>query len=457
MSNDPIHFIMDKLYDFKEDTQAVVSSALESISDSDALRTITENEKLRGLGSKIIRAVGGATGTLNKEAGDLFAQVSSKPTPSMWERLSDWASRNKLLLGVLAAGVTGSTAWYVYRVNTGETSGPRCLRIKKTRRARKAANGGRIEVVVIAGSPAEPLTRTIATDLAKRGYIIYWTTSSDEEEEMVLRERNEDIRPLKIRAHDVASVRTSIKALANVLNIPATAFPGAVPHMLTFAGLIVVPDLYYPTGPVESIPVNTWSDLLNSKLLGPIFLLSNGLLELVRTHQSRVLLVSPTIMGSLNPGYHAAEGLITSGLSALSLSIYRELQPQGIPFIHIKMGSFDLSHGAKQHAKAVQNAVRADILSWPEHLRALYSRQYQSTAELQTRARAMGSPLRALNYTVFDALTARSPSRVYYAGKGSYLYSMLPKFLPEGFVGWLLHPQAARMPVTLERGWEPME
>lgn len=458
MSNDPIHILMDKFQDLKAETQAAVNAAVAQISDSAPLRKISENENLRNLGTKFFGTIGGAAEAIS--GIDItkpdFALVATKRSPSLMESITNWVAKHKVLATVLAVSFTSGTFYYLYKINMGEMSGPSFLRFRRKRLAKKAANGGRVEVVVIAGSPAEPLTRTIATDLSRRGYIIYWTTSSEEEEELVLRERSDDIRPLPIKAHDIASVRSSIKALANVLNVPATAFPGAIPHMLTLAGLIVVPDLYYPAGPVESIRVDTWSDLLNSKILGPIFLLSNGLMDLVRSHQSRVLLVSPTIMGSLNPGYHAAESMITSALTALSLSIARELQPQGIPFIHIRMGSFDVSHGSNQHERQVQNAVRADILSWPEHLRALYSRQYQSMSVLQTRARSLGSPLRTLNYTVFDAMTARNPVRVYYAGRGAFLYHFLPKYLPENFVSWLLHPPTAPVPLALEKGWEPI-
>lgn len=456
MSDDPIHILMDKFHDLKAETQAAVNAAVNTISDATPLKKISDNEQLRKIGSKIYGAIGGAAETISgidiSKSSD-FALTATKKNPSFLDRVTDWISRHKVIVTILAVSITGGTFYYLYKINMGEMSGPTFLRLRRKRLAKKAANGGRVEVVVIAGSPAEPLTRTIATDLSRRGYIIYWTTSSEEEEELVLRERSDDIRPLPIKAHDIASVRSSIKALANVLNVPASAFPGAIPHMLTLAGLIVVPDLYYPAGPVETIRVDTWSDLLNSKILGPIFLLSNGLMDLVRTHQSRVLLVSPTIMGSLNPGYHAAEGLITSALSALSLSISRELKPQGIPFIHIRMGSFDVSHGGTQHERQVQNAVRADILSWPENLRAVYSRQYQTMSALQTRARSMGSPLRNLNYTIFDSMTARHPARVYYAGRGAWLYQFLPKYLPEGFVTWLLHPSAS--PAS-EKGWEPV-
>ena len=457
--DDSIHSLFDRLQNITSDTKSAVNSAVQQLSETGPLKKLAENERLRSLGTKVFGTVGEVTEAVagfDAATSPDLSLASAADSPGLWGSLTNWISNHKFLSTVIAASVAGGTFYYLYKVNMGEMSGPSFIRLRRRRQARKATNGGRVEVVVIAGSPAEPLTRTIATDLSRRGFIIYWTTSSDEEENIVLQEGSDDIRPLPIKAHDISSVRRSIKALANVLNVPATAFPGAIPHMLSLAGIIVVPDLYYPAGPVECIRVDTWSDLLNSKILGPIFLLSNGLLDLVRSHQSRVLLVSPTIMGSLNPGYNAAEGMITSALTALSLSISRELKPQAIPFIHIRMGTFNLSAGAIQHERQVQNAVRSDILTWPENLRSIYSRPYQAMSALQTRARAMGSPLRTLNYTIFDALTARNPARVYYAGRGAFMYHFLPKYLPEDFVSWLLHPPAPPTPLALEKGWEPL-
>ncbi|VVT46568.1 uncharacterized protein SAPINGB_P001278 [Magnusiomyces paraingens] len=484
--NDPVAIVLDKISDLKDGTKAAVSRIAENIPAPPV-----DNDQLRDLGAKVASGIDKTAAWVSSAAGSgvqLITNVASKgkltfqntvqqqqqpPPPPLktsifsinaaWTALWDWATANKALAGALAGLILTGSVYYLYRLNLGYIAGPRALKFWRRRRlARKAPNGGRSEVVVIAGSPAEPLTRTIAADLARRGYIVYWTTSSPEEEEIVEREESEDIRPLLISPNDVGSVRASIKALASVLNVPATAFPGAIPHMLTLAGVIVVPDLYYPTGPVESICVDAWSDLVNSKILGPIFLLSNGLLDLVRAHEARVLLLSPTIMGSLTPGFHAAESLVSAALDALSLAVSRELASQDIPFVHIKMGSFDVSHGgaahhaarAKQRERAVQNQVRADILAWPDHLRAIYARTYQAAATaLQSDSRIRGEPLRLLNYTIFDALNDHRPSRVYYTGRGAYTYSVLPKFIPENLMSWLLTPKTGNI-VLSEKTWE---
>lgn len=426
-------------------------------SDHPILETLKANTHLQKLHNIVFGVKDDSTLTSSVDTGfegDLT--VTNTGSNSFLGSIWTWITKHKLLATVLAIGFVGGTAYYLHKVNSGEISGPKYLKLKKTRLALKASNGGRIEVVVIAGSPTEPLTRTIATDLSRRGFIIYWTTSTEEEEDLVLRENNEDIRPLPIRAHDIKSVRKSIKSLSNALNVPSSSFPGAIPHMLSLTGVIVVPDLYYPTGPVECIDLVTWSELLNAKLLGPMFLLSNGLLDLVRSHQSRVLFVSPTILGSLNPGYNAAEALVTSALRSFTLSLSRELKPQGIPFIHVRMGTFQISSGQPKYERQVQNTVRNDILSWPENLRALYSRPYQTTSALQVKAKRMGSPIRVLNYTIFDALEDSNPKRVYYAGKGAWLYHMLALYLPEDVVASWLHPPPPKAPLALQKGWEPI-
>lgn len=49
---------------------------------------------------------------------------------------------------------------------------------------------------VVAGSPHEAMTRAIAADLERRGYIVYVTVSSADEEQIVLAEHRADIKPL---------------------------------------------------------------------------------------------------------------------------------------------------------------------------------------------------------------------------------------------------------------------
>jgi hypothetical protein len=75
---------------------------------------------------------------------------------------------------------------------------------RKKRRAKRAVSGARTEVVVVAGSPSEPITRSISLDLERRGFIVYIVCNTIEEEVMVQNESRPDIKPLMIDIVDVS-------------------------------------------------------------------------------------------------------------------------------------------------------------------------------------------------------------------------------------------------------------
>lgn len=75
---------------------------------------------------------------------------------------------------------------------------------RKKRRAKRASNGARLEVVVVAGSPSEAVTRSVALDLERRGFIVYVVCNTIEEEVLVQNESRPDIKPLMIDIVDVS-------------------------------------------------------------------------------------------------------------------------------------------------------------------------------------------------------------------------------------------------------------
>ncbi len=83
------------------------------------------------------------------------------PPSSAYERVQDWVSRHKLLTGVVVL-VAGGIVYRSYR---------KTKFCRKTRRARRARNGARTEVVVVAGSPTVPLTRAISLELGREGFV----------------------------------------------------------------------------------------------------------------------------------------------------------------------------------------------------------------------------------------------------------------------------------------------
>uniref|UniRef100_A0A060TAK9 ARAD1B07326p n=1 Tax=Blastobotrys adeninivorans TaxID=409370 RepID=A0A060TAK9_BLAAD len=431
-THDPMEKILDTFYDWKGQGVQVLNKTVDTITSTDAYQKVA-----------------GLVKNADRNSISTLINPPPPPPPSLWERVTDWVSRHKLLVSAIATVTVSGSLYYVYTVTYHQPSR------RQRRRAKRAANNGRTEVVLIAGSPAEPITRLLAVDLDRRGFVVYWTTSSQEEEAIVRKENSVDIRPLPIKGNEASAIEDCIRKFnQEVLSVPVVAFPGAEPYQLSLAGVIVVPDLYFPAGPVESIRANTWSDLMYSKLLGPVFLLSGGLLDLVRRHNSRVLLLTPTIMSSLKPAFHAPECISSAALESMALCMHRELKPQGIPFVHLKLGSFDVAPGRSSpgsHARQVATSIRADILSWPEPIRALYSRAYQASAHLHS-PRTTGSSMRVLNHAVFDALTQDKPKRVWYVGRGSYAYEWLTSWFSESAVTWLLQPPSQSAPI--ERDWE---
>ena len=81
--------------------------------------------------------------------------------------------------------------------------------VPRRRRARRTTKGAKTELVVLAGSPYSPMTRSLALDLEHRGFIVYIPVGSLEEEGAVAELRAPDIHSLNF---DITSVR-SLKIL----------------------------------------------------------------------------------------------------------------------------------------------------------------------------------------------------------------------------------------------------
>lgn len=104
-----------------------------------------------------------------------------------------WVSEHRAWTAAVVAFV-GTGAFIVWRRRRND-------RVK--RRAGRAKNGSRTEVVVLAGSPHSPLTRSLSLDLERRGFIVYIPVSTLSEEQTVRSESRADIRPLNM---DITSV-----------------------------------------------------------------------------------------------------------------------------------------------------------------------------------------------------------------------------------------------------------
>ncbi|KAK4136673.1 DUF1776-domain-containing protein [Trichocladium antarcticum] len=389
---------------------------------------------------------------------DQFRPQPPLPTPilavpvSALEKVQDWIAKHKILVGVVVL-VSGTVAYRTYRASA---------LWRKKRRARRARSGGRVEVVVIAGSPALPLTRSLSLDLERKGFIVFVVSNSHEDEMMVQNLSRPDIRPLGIDITDPLSAGSSIDTFARYLQSPHAAIPQGKRHHLSFKAVVLIPSLNYTTSPIATIPPSSFADLFNTHLLQPILTIQAFLPLLTarlspptspetkdRATTPKVIVFTPSIISSINPPFHAPEATVCSALSAFTEVLTAELRPLAIPVTHVQLGTFDFSsftpaaNSRLLHPVGLLSAPEdADALPWPDSARQAYGRNFVSqsgSAIGAGRIRGLrGTALRELHNAVFDVIDGSITSGTVRVGLGASVYGFVGRWVPRGLVAWMM-------------------
>ncbi|KAF1959301.1 DUF1776-domain-containing protein [Byssothecium circinans] len=372
-------------------------------------------------------------------------------------RLQAWVSRNRAVTAALVV-FFGTGGFLLWREKKKQT---------RKRRARRASNGARKEVVVIAGPPNSPVVKSLSLDLERRGFIVYIVCSDMEEEQQVHGESRADVRPLHLDIADTFGTQEAMGRFNSMLLRPHVAFSGASPHNLHFRGLVVIPDLIYPSGPIETVSPELWSDALNAKVLNTIAV-TQAFLPTICEFKARVLMLTPSIVSSLRPPFHSVETAVVSALEGFTASLRGELGTLGIQVCQFKLGTFDCTHvGGKQH---LQSVAGPDTLVWRATSRKLFAANYVNQSRvahsrgLFNQTGRTGSPLRELHNAVFDALIQKRPSNIWRVGRGSVTYDIVGSWVPAGLVGWMMgvrrvSPNTAAEPRLEDsvQSWEKIE
>ncbi|KAL7620182.1 hypothetical protein AAE478_009175 [Parahypoxylon ruwenzoriense] len=358
---------------------------------------------------------------------------------STLDRLQDWISRHKILTGIIVAGAGYAT----YRtVRHGKL-------LRKARRAKRARNGGRLEVVVIAGSPSLPLTKSLSLDMERKGFIVYIVCNTIDDEVIVQSLSRPDIKPLGIDITDPPSAGSSIERFATYLQTPHAAVPRAKAGFLSLKAVILIPSLNYQTSPIATIPPSSFADLFNTHLLHPILTIQSFLPLLTsritpygeKSATPKVLVFTPSIISSINPPFHAPEATVCSALSAFTEVLMAELRPLAIPVTHIQLGTFDFT-GFTPIRSNPEMLPAAEARQWPESARLAYGKNYvnQSASVISAgRIRGLrGSSLRDLHNAVFDVIDGSEQSDVVRIGLGAGLYGFVGRWAPRGLVSWMM-------------------
>ncbi|EHA48751.1 hypothetical protein MGG_00679 [Pyricularia oryzae 70-15] len=398
------------------------------------------------------------------------SRFSAEMVPqSTYEKFEDWVSRHKLVTGLIVLA-TGTVMYQCYR---------RSHFCRKTRRAKRARNGGRLEVVVVAGKPSLPLTKAIALDLERRGHTVYIVCNSVEDDAMVRNMSRMDIKPLAIDIADPPSAGASIDLFAQYLQTPHAPVSKAKANYLTLKAVILVPSLSYQTSPIATIPPSSFADLFNTHLLHPILTIQaflplltarlstqppepeigpDGKVSKTNTNSPpKVLVFTPSIISSINPPFHAPEATVCSALSAFTEVLTAELRPLSIPVTHVQLGTFDFASftpsaqaGAAATARAALMPPSSDSsseASWPEGARHAYGRNFDAQASSATVGSGTvfhglrGTSLRELHNTVFDIIHTAGgvqPPTVVRIGLGADLYGFVGRWVPRNLVAWMM-------------------
>ncbi|KAF3483981.1 uncharacterized protein GIQ15_03305 [Arthroderma uncinatum] len=375
------------------------------------------------------------------------------PPKSTFERCQDWVSAHRVLaVSALAFVGTGGVMLY----------GQRKFHVKK-RRARRAGTGARKEIVVISGSPHEPMTRSIACDLERRGYIVFITATSTEEKQIIESEGREDIRTLWFDlSHSPATpsdIHPSLYVIQSLITNAQAPLHGMPPHTCQLSAVILIPSLNYPTGPVAAIPASSWADTINTHILYPI-LTTQFLLPLLtlKSNTPSIVFISPTIQSALSAPFASPEVAATRAISGFATSLRQELNllvssngksSGAIDVIEIKIGNLDF--GRQYRSGQRHNNKGTEVLAWQPHQRALYGSTYLSSIDYRLGSSGNvapnSSPARELHYAIFDAIAPtkknlfgwrKKKPRTIYVGRGSIAYSIIAQIIPGGVVGWIL-------------------
>ncbi len=360
-------------------------------------------------------------------------ELAPTPPMSLLQFMRKWIDDHKAAVGIMLAGtgLVGMTIlWHA------ETR-PRHLR----GRSRVSVSGDRRHIVVIAPPSESFWSRHLALDLVRRGFLVFVACATDVQEASVRSESKPNIRPIRLDPKAPAKSHQGVSMLSNYLEVPIERNREARQDAV-LAGLVIIPEIVQPVGPLETIDYDTLSGAFTSNLIDPLAYVQI-LLPLIRMKRSRIILISPNIPPQIGPPFRVPSVAANAALSSAFLSLSRELAPLNIPAIHLRLGYFDFAIEEQQKHKATKVSMDDNPTTQSQQQLALRSARIPVKSEGTYKAGRGGSPLSNLHDAVFDALVAVQPRRVWHVGSGSMCYEWANRFLPERLTSWMLSQHQA--------------
>jgi hypothetical protein len=392
--------------------------------------------------------------------GHSFFPQAPPPPQTLMERTAAFISRNRTAIAVVLA--FAGTTFVLVRRSKKEHN--------RKRRAKKLRGGGKKEIVVLACSSFhDPLTKSLALDLERRGYIAYITVSTTEEDSLIQSEAKPDVRPLWIdltstTPNPLVDIHPNLEPIKELLTRSTrSSSPGYSPagaDSLTLAGIVILPGTSgYPIDPLIHLAPNDIIDTINTRVLSPILTVQQFLPLLSRFSQpaspSSIVFAYSSIPKSLDSPNQIPEVITAASISSLTQSLRREIRAANasITLSELRLGNFDVGPYKPEQALTQQN-------HWHSSHRA--------STPSPTRAIVKGSSTRDFHNAVFDALapavtfrpfglfdyTVSKPHGITYVGSGARFYAVVGSTLPSGLVGWMMGYHTPYTKRTLQRDFE---
>ncbi|WLF79169.1 hypothetical protein PVL30_002920 [Lodderomyces elongisporus] len=353
---------------------------------------------------------------------------------TIFSRLLNKIYRNKVRsFAILGIGIgIGGYVGYTYFLK------PQSYPEIRKRRVPKLANGARRDAVLLIGSPTEPLTRAIALDMERRGFIVFLTMLDSTDSKYVLSHPfNEEIQMVDFFTK---SVEDSLVEFKQTLKTPIVPFHGAKPHVLQLKSVIFTPSLYFSVEPVENLGINTWQKL-QDRMMMFFKMFSCGLIQLIRMQKARLILVNLNNLNSLNLPYHAPESIFQNELKSLFTILTREMKSHEIYVTQVRLGNINLSNQKVGSNSRIESIVQSEVRSWTSEMKNLYADNFARAQYKSHKIRGcggQGSSIRELFHLLFDLTYESSVPAIAYCGKGARFYDRVAKILPDSWVSFLL-------------------
>lgn len=148
---------------------------------------------------------------------------------------------------------------------------------------------------------------------------------------------------------------------------------------------------------------------------------------------------------------HGPENVAAGALQNYIRTLRREVTPQGINIVQLKLGTFDYSNEPGEWALVTtreegdndcddpsQTESTSDVENGkPSGWKSAFTFQYPNRKEATARVR--GSRLSELHDGVFDAMKrGKGAGGTMFVGRGSRMYDFVARWVPDGVVGWMM-------------------